>query len=203
MAKKRKKKGAIRKPGTYRVEPIRDLEAIRRIRRRLQKRTSQRDALLFCLGVNNGLRVGDLLALRVGQVRNVKVDQKIPIVEQKTGKPNFLVVNSACISILKAYLTERTRKDSDYLFQSQKGRNQPLTVRSASALIKKWCREEGLDGNYGSHSLRKTFGWVHRVHHRTDWLTLCERFQHASPAVTRLYLGISEDEVKAVLLKPI
>ena len=75
------------------VEPIRDLKTVRRIRKMLLERGKVRDALLFCVGCNNGLRISDLLNLKVGQVRDAKVNEKIRITEIKTGKANFLVMN--------------------------------------------------------------------------------------------------------------
>ena len=38
-----------------------------------------------------------------------------------------------------------------------------MTVSSVHRLVKSWCRDIGLKGNYGSHSLRKTFGYHQRL----------------------------------------
>lgn len=50
-------------------------------------------------------------------------------------------------------------KDNDRLFQGQRG---PLTVKTVTQLVKKWCGDIYLKGNLGSHTMRKTWG-VHQL----------------------------------------
>ncbi|MBF0233377.1 MAG: site-specific integrase, partial [Desulfamplus sp.] len=73
------------------VEPIRSEKDIKKIIRRLNDRP--RDQLLFLMGINNGLRVGDLLKLKVRQVRGLSAGDSLTIVEGKTGKSNVLAIN--------------------------------------------------------------------------------------------------------------
>ncbi|MBU1341890.1 MAG: site-specific integrase, partial [Proteobacteria bacterium] len=73
------------------VEPIRDPKDIETIKRLLKNRP--RDLLLFVMGINNGLRAGDLLKLKVSQVRQLKPGQSIAIREGKTGKTNILMMS--------------------------------------------------------------------------------------------------------------
>ena len=63
------------------VEPIRKLEDIRKLERYLKKK-SRRDLLLFTIGTNCGLRISDIVALNVSDVKN---KTHIQIVEKKTG----------------------------------------------------------------------------------------------------------------------
>ena len=75
------------------VEPIRDKALIRRIIEALAGDRSQRGErryLLFVSGIYLGRRVGDLLKLRVGDVRGRKY---LEITEQKTGKRKLLAFN--------------------------------------------------------------------------------------------------------------
>ncbi|MDD5207135.1 MAG: site-specific integrase, partial [Desulfobacterales bacterium] len=58
------------KGSMIRVEPIRDTKDIDSIRKLISN--NPRDLLLFCLGINNGVRCGDLLKLKVSQVKNLK-----------------------------------------------------------------------------------------------------------------------------------
>ena len=46
------------------VDPIKDIEKINAIKKKLKKQ-SQRDLLLFVFGINTGIRVSDLLTLKV------------------------------------------------------------------------------------------------------------------------------------------
>jgi len=182
------------------VEPIRDEKALARIKKLLAGKP--RDLLLFTLGINNGLRTGDLLALKVGQLRGFKVSETLLVREGKTGKTNVFMLNKSGLKALAIYLKAYgPSSDEAPLFASRKGG--ALTVGSVNALIKAWCRAAGLKGNYGSHSLRKTFGYHQRTRHGVGWELLAKRFNHSSPAVTMRYLGISDDEVKNILLNEI
>lgn len=183
------------------VSPIRDTEDIARIKKLLA--TSPRDLALFTLGVNNGLRVGDLLSLKVGEVKTLKPGDTLNIREKKTGKPNILMINKAGYKALTAYLAIANLQDTDYLFKSRKGENQPLSVAAVNHMIKDWCKTLGIKGNYGSHSLRKTFGYIQRVRFGVAWEILCRRFNHSNPSVTIRYLGIEDKEVNGILLNEI
>ena len=182
------------------VEPIRRLEDIKAIKKLLSDKP--RDYLLFTMGINNGLRIGDLLKLKVKDVQGVKPGETVRVREQKTGKDNVLVVNKATYKALMQYLIEAEPSPEDYLFKSQKG-NHPLSVSYANRLIKSWCRQINLRGNFGTHTLRKTFGYIQRVHYGVGFELLCKRFNHASPAITMRYLGIEDKEVNGILMNEI
>lgn len=49
------------------VEPIRNKDEIKKVEKILAHQ-SQRDLVLFTLGINSGLRISDILALNVGDV---------------------------------------------------------------------------------------------------------------------------------------
>ena len=53
-----------------------------------------------------------------------------------------------------------------------------MTTGSVTALVKKWCRLINLDGNYGSHTLRKTFGYIQRTKYGVSFEVLCKRYNH-------------------------
>ena len=188
------------KGSTIKVEPIRSLDDIKAIKKLLAN--SPRDYLLFTMGINNGLRIGDLLQLKVKDVQGVKPGDTVRVREQKTGKPNILVINKTTHKALQSYLSQANPDPEDYLFKSQKG-NHPLSVSYANRLIKSWCRQINLRGNYGTHTLRKTFGYIQRVHYGVGYELLCRRYNHASPAVTMRYLGIQEQEINGILMNEI
>ena len=70
-------------------------------------------------------------------------------------------------------------------------------------MMKTWTRAINLAGNYGTHTLRKTFGYIQRTKYGTGFEVLAKRFNHSSPAVTMRYLGLSSDEVNGILLNEI
>jgi len=183
------------------VEPIRRVENIQSIKKMLSD--EPRNLLLFVLGVNNGLRAGDLLRTRVRDLRGLKPGDSIQIMEGKTGKTNVLVLNKESHRVLRRYLDEVNPQDGDYLFKSRKGGNRPISVGMVNRLVKGWCRGINLRGNYGSHTLRKTWGYHQRVRFGVDFALICRRFNHSNPSVTMRYLGISPSEVEKILMNEI
>ena len=182
------------------VDPIRrpkDISAIAKL-----TQDNPRDHLLFIMGINNGLRIGDLVKLKVKDVRNLKVGDTVNIVEGKTGKRNVLVINKTVYKALKNYLEKVQPNDQDYLFPSRKG-NSHLQSQAVSKLVKKWTKAINLKGNYGCHSLRKTFGYIQRTQFGVGFEILCKRYNHSSPSITMHYLGIQDKEVHGILMNEI
>ena len=64
--------------------------------------------------------------------------------------------------------------------------------------VKSWCRTINLKGNYGGHTLRKTFGYHQRVTFGTDLPTLMEIFNHSTQKQTLAYLCVQPDEIRNV-----
>ena len=199
MMKKKENFNHPVKGATIFVDPIRSQKDIDKIRRKLKK-GNPRDLLLFNLGVNNGLRIGDLLNLKVEDIVDMKPGDTIQIKEGKTGKRNVLGMNKKSHEALQKFIEAKQPKDEDPLFKSKKG-NEAISVPYASSLVKKWCQD--LKGNYAAHSLRKTFGYMQRTKWGTGFDVLCRRFNHSSPATTMRYLGIEDKEVNGILLNEI
>ncbi len=190
-----------KKGSAIKVEPIRSLEHIKAIKRLIAG--NPRDLLLFTMGINNGLRIGDLLSLRVKDVAGLNPGQWINVKEQKTGKDNILLINKSTHKVLTDYLESGKFEEGDFLFRSRKAKDKPLTVSYCNQMIKSWCKQINLRGNYGTHTLRKTFGYVQRIHYGIGFEILCKRFNHSSPAVTMRYLGIEDKEVNGILMNDI
>ena len=64
------------------VEPIKDKEQVKAVEEYL-KSYSNRNQLIFIFGINTGLRVSDILALDIADVKNRTY---VEIREKKTGK---------------------------------------------------------------------------------------------------------------------
>ena len=182
------------------VDPIRQIKDIKAI----SKMTSgnPRDHLLFVMGINNGLRASDLVKVSVGDVRYLRVGDTLTIKESKTGKDNILVVNKTVYKALQAYLDAIRPNDDAFLFASRKGESH-LQSQAVSKLVKKWTRAINLKGNYGAHTLRKTWGYIQRTVHGVGFEIICKRYNHSSPAITMRYLGIQDKEVHGVLMNEI
>jgi integrase len=182
------------------VEPIRNPKDIEAIKKLLQG--YPRDLSLFTLGINNGLRAGDLLKLQVWQVRLLKPGQTINIREGKTGKDNVLMINRSAYRALQGYLVSENPKDGDFLFASRTG-GKAITIQRVNQLVKSWTKSIHLKGNYGAHTLRKTFGYAQRTRFGIGFEILAKRFNHSSPSITMRYLGIQAAEVNGILLNEI
>ena len=182
------------------VDPIRRMKDIQSISRLLSDHP--RDHLLFVMGTNNGLRTGDLLKLKVSDVRHMKVGETLVIKEGKTGKRNILVMNKNTYKSLQNFLERKRPNDGEYLFMSRKG-EKAITVQCVNNMVKKWANEINLRGNFGAHSLRKTWGYVQRTAYGVGFEILCKRFNHSSPSITMRYLGIEDREVQSILMNEV
>ncbi len=185
------------KGSTIKVEPIKNKKDIATLKKLLHDKP--RDLALFTIGINTNLRASDLLRLKVSQVRHLKPqkgENEIEIVEKKTGKPRRITMNKTCIEAIRTLLSSETFSDDDYLFKSQ--RREVLTVPSTVRLVKSWCKVINLKGNYGSHTLRKTWGYHQRVTFGVDLPRLMVCFNHSTQRQTLDYLCIQPEEIKDV-----
>ena len=198
--KKVKKRNQPAKGSRITVDPIQKIVDIRAISKLLEG--SPRDRLLFVMGINNGIRTGDLLKLKVKDVRHLKAGDYITIKEGKTRKDNVLVVNKTVYKALKNYFDKVQPDGGGYLFESRKGKK-PLQTKAINRMIKNWTKAINLRGNYGAHTLRKTWGYIQRTKHGVGFEIICKRFNHSSPSVTMRYLGIQDKEVHETLMNEI
>ena len=181
-----------KKGDRIKVEPIKDLKDVKLIKKMLADRP--RDLALFVTGCNTNLRASDLLRLKVSQVKDVSPGETIVIKEKKTGKSRKVTLNSAVVEALRGLLAVHPG-DTDDLFVGQRG---PLTVPTVHAMVKGWCRDINLRGNYGSHTLRKTWGYHQRVSFGVDLPRLMVCFNHTSERQTLDYLCIQPEEIRDV-----
>lgn len=180
------------------VQAFTEMKHLKAIKRYLADKP--RDRLLFIMGVNTGLRVQDILALRVRDLSTVKPGGRIPIIEKKTGKENVLILNTEIKAALDIYLSTAKPKEEHYLFKSRKGKNYPLSTYAVTMMVKRWAAVINVKGNYGAHTLRKSWCLVQRKHFGVSWELLAKRLNHSNPSVTRRYLGIQDEEVEEILL---
>jgi site-specific recombinase XerD len=133
---------------------------------------SDRDRLLVLSGQHLGLRISELLSLKIGMVANGAVPKDtimVPRRSLKGGKARrrglhgrSIPVHSDLASAIAFYLATMSAKSmSDptcFLFPSRKGINRPMGARHAWRIIKTAARAAGLETDrISTHSLRKTF----------------------------------------------
>ena len=178
------------------VEPIRRQKDIKLIKFFLQD--SPRNLCLFILGINTNLRASDLLKIKVQQVRHLQPGEEITLKEKKTQKQRRINLNRACIQAIQNLLKSIKYEDDDFLFLSNRKDKNALTVSSLSTLVKKWCKDINLKGNYASHTLRKTWGYHQRVTFGVGIPELMVCFNHTSQKQTLDYLCVQPEEIKSV-----
>lgn len=168
------------------VEPIRDKKRIRKVERFLAKR-NPRDLLLFVMGTNTGLRVSDILALDVEDVKNKDF---IDIIEKKTGKHKRFPINEKIKTLIHNYTINK--KAEEPLFTTIYHNRMERTY--AYRIVNKACKKIGMQERIGTHTMRKTFGY-HHYHKFRDVALLQKIFNHYSPSVTLRYIGIDQEEI--------
>lgn len=182
------KKGSIIK-----VDPIKDKKHIQTIKKLLSD--NPLDYALFTIGINTNLRASDILGIKVNQVTDLKPGDNFELIERKTKKYRRISLNRTSHLAIQKLLASKPYDDMDYLFTGQRG---VLTVPTVNAKVKSWCRTINLKGNWGSHSLRKTWGYHQRVTFGVDLPTLMEIFNHSTQKQTLAYLCVQPDEIRNV-----
>ncbi|MFN0222122.1 site-specific integrase [Paenibacillus sp. KR2-11] len=174
------------------VQPIRDPDVIEAIKQYLKK-TNNRNYIMFCIGIYTGLRISDILNLRVSDV----MKERIFVKEIKTRKENKVPVNPELRKILDGYI--KGKEPYEYLLPSRKGTNRPIKREQAYRILRSVARRFGLE-SIGTHTLRKTFGYhFHKMNNNTELLRVI--FNHTDVTITRRYIGIEQDTIDEAIFK--
>ncbi|UBH23463.1 tyrosine-type recombinase/integrase [Macrococcus armenti] len=170
------------------VEPIRNIEDIKELKKSLAYYGSNRDVFLFVLGINCGLRVGDMLTLKKKDIK----DYQLKLKESKT-KKNKTITLLHIKNDIDDYI--KFLNDDDYLFKSNKlnqdGQQKAISRVQAYRILNKSAESIGIS-DIGTHSMRKTFGY-HYYKRTNDVALLMDLFNHSSQSVTLRYIGINQD----------
>lgn len=173
------------------VEALRDIKQINGIKKYLKKH-SERDYVLFVFGINTGLKITEMLDIKVNE-----------ILEEDNGVKNFYLythhenvkevyLNHKVKQALLHYVESRQLTNEDYLFKSSKT-EKPITRQQAYRIIHQAADAIGIEGKIGTNSMRKTFGY--HAYKRGIAISLLQKhFNHSTPSETLKYLGISKDE---------
>lgn len=178
--------------GSATVEPLRTRQDIERIKQALADRP--RDLALFTVGIHFGLRGGDLLSLRWSDVLGprVQIKQTVEIHEQKTGNHRRIAVSEPVRRALHDWHKLARLRDSELIFPNAVG--EKLTLQRLHQLVNEWADSATVHGHFGSHTLRKTYGYF--LHQQgTDLALLMRVFGHSSQAITLRYIGIEQQHI--------
>ena len=168
------------------VDAIKDIAVIHEILNYLMEQ-SERNHLLFAVGIYTGLRISDYIALRI---IDVKGKEYIDITEKKTQKENRIPINEELKQIIRRYCSGK--REYEYLFRSRKGNNEPITRVQAYRILKSAAQEFNLQC-IGCHTTRKTFG--HFLYQMTGDIELvCKCLNHSEAKITARYIGLEQEE---------
>lgn len=169
------------------VEPIRDSTTVQDIADYLKEK-NEKYFVMYMIGIYSGLRISDILRLKV---RDVRGKDKIKIREKKTGKEKAFPINKQLADVLEPYCAGM--KDYDYLVPSDRAKNKAISREYAYRVMHEAGEYFGLD-NLGTHTLRKTFGY-HFYTQTKDVVLLMRIFNHSSEAQTLRYIGIEQTTI--------
>ena len=176
------------------VQPIRRLDQIEAMKKALMRYCSYRDYIMFTIGINIGLRIGDLLQLRV---KDVLEGTHIVIVEQKTEKTKRFLINPQLRKEIKKYVRKEKLSSDDFLFPSRKGKG-PITRVQAYRVLNKAAEMADVP-DVGTHTLRKTFGYLHYQKFK-DIALLQQILNHSNQKDTMIYIGLTQDLMDETLM---
>ncbi|OJE39924.1 integrase [Bacillus proteolyticus] len=183
MTTKKSKKDEIKD-----VQPIRSLDKLEDMKWSLKKWCGDRDYTLFLLGINTGLRVSDLLRLKIA---DIKGKQKITVKEGKTEKSRTIHLTNI-YKELNDYIN--TLEGTEWLFPSRKG-DKPISRIQAYRQLNKASDMVDIPDGIGTHTMRKTFGyWYYKQ--TKDIATLQTILNHSHPEITLRYIGITDEEIE-------
>lgn len=187
------------------VQPIRKKADIEAMKNLLRSR-NLRDYALFVLGINSGLRISDILKLKVSDVARIhygrtSIAERIVMREDKTGKGKDFPLNIPARSALGEYIRTENPASEGPLFPSRKrgddGKARPISKVQAWKILSNAAAQVGILEKIGTHSLRKTFAY-HAYKKGVDISLLQKLLNHASQTETLRYMGILRDDLDQV-----
>lgn len=178
------------------VEPIRDLEQLAEFEEHFQS-TSQRNYVMFMIGIHTAFRISDILKLKVSDVDGTNIS----VLEQKTKKRKRAVMRPVLRRVLQEYIKDK--KKSEYLFPSRKrtrsGAYKPITRQAADHILKQAAKAIGYRDRIGTHSMRKTFAY-HFYQKHGDVASLQKILNHRDQNTTLIYIGVEQDMIDNKIL---
>jgi integrase len=181
------------------TQPIRDENQARELADYYLQRGALRNYVLIIMGIHTALRISDLLRLKWDDVYDFEhncVRDKIIVTESKTGKTRIILLNRRVVHALTLY--GYAAKRGGFLFKSRKGG--AIGRVQAYRIIRAAAEALNFSSRVSCHSLRKTFGYL-------AWklgispVVIMEIYNHSSFAVTRRYLGITQDDENEAYIK--
>lgn len=153
-------------------------------------RPNDRVAMALLLEANLGIRISDIVKLRLCDIVKDGDRYRLDITEQKTGKQRVFSVPSELYQYIAQYCIDRGIKSYEIII--------PITERAVQKQLKIVCDYLGLE-NISTHSFRKFFATNIYLNNDYNIVLVQQLLQHSSPAITQRYIGISSKQVEQAL----
>lgn len=153
-------------------------------------RPNPRIAAALMLEANIGLRISDVLRLRLSDIVMDGGRYRLSIVEQKTGKARTFTVPVPLYNFLRVYCLDNGIDAESPIF--------PLTERAVQKHLQAVCDYLGLQG-ISTHSFRKWYATEIYNANGHDVALVQRLLQHSSAATTQRYIGIQPEAIEAAI----
>lgn len=161
----------------------------------------RRNWALFRTGIVTALRASDLVKLQMWQVFDKDNSPRNRVLyerDQKTGKNNRYLDIKSLKDDLYLYLIWRQKHGirSEWLFPQYRDRNKHITAKYLYLLMSKTADRLGIE-HIGSHSLRKTFGYL-AMKQTGNIVYVMKRLNQSSPKTTLRYIGLDRQNMDSI-----
>ena len=152
--------------------------------------SNPRITAICIIQANTGLRIGDVLSLKLKNIVYEGGRYHFDIIEEKTKKKRTFTIAPEVVNFLQAYALENNIRPDWLLF--------PITQRAVSKHLKKTAEYLGYQ-NISSHSFRKFFATTIYNDNNFNLELVRTLLQHASQATSAKYIQVSPSVVETAL----
>ena len=156
-------------------------------------RPNPRIAMALRLEAELGLRIGDIVQLRLVDIVRDGSRYRLDIVEEKTGKRRTFTVPDTLYCAIRDYADAQGITKTERLF--------PLTVRAVQKHLAKVCDLLELDGKISTHSFRKWCFTKYYTENGHDIVLTQKLANHSTAAITQRYIGIEPERIEQAIAK--
>ena len=156
----------------------------------------QRDSLLLEMLYATGVRVGELVNIKVS---DIDLGRRNIIILGKGNKERYVTYGEYCEDALKLYLSDGrvslNCNNSDYLFLNNRGG--VLTERGVRFILDRLIDQTTINKKISPHMIRHSFA-THLLNEGCDLLTVQKLLGHESIKATQIYTHVTTDRLKEV-----
>lgn len=154
--------------------------------------TGFRDYTMMMVMLETGVRIGELLNLKLGDL--FLKEMEIRITKGKGGKARRVPIQKTCLKILKQYLEERGDVESDWLFVNVEGT--ALSMRTVQENIQEYGKFAGISGvRVSPHTFRHTMAKFY-ILNGGDVFTLQQILGHSTLDMVRYYVELFSKDIR-------